>query len=144
MATYIGNFATQIDMRAVLCEIKNNTGNIVHHISGEHFSEDYTALFGNLVNAVPIRAWVDQINPGKYSIYRGQQDPVARCDKKIIMYQLMLQDHLPGHFFLFDNSVVTDYKLGDVYRHRDYDNSPTCGNIGFQINYVYNFLGVVA
>lgn len=62
--------------------------------------------------------WITKMLPGNFMPMHT--DPHTRYEKNSKRYWMPLQDWQPGHIFMYENSVITDYKKGDVWC---YDNS---------------------
>lgn len=72
--------------------------------------------------------WCSKLKPGDMfpmhiDVY-PEEDSVTR-------YWVALQDHLPGHIFMYDTSVLTDYKAGDMFLFEDNKCWHGAANLGF-------------
>ena len=56
--------------------------------------------------------WFTKLLPGQYMPMHT--DPHAH-DKPCNRYWMPLQDYEPGHVFVYKDSMITNYKAGDVY-----------------------------
>lgn len=51
-------------------------------------------------------------------------------------YWVALQDWEPGHIFMYEDIVITDYKMGDVYVYDDQAALHGAANIGYNPRYI--------
>jgi hypothetical protein len=73
--------------------------------------------------------WITKMNPGNFMPMHS--DPHSIYEKDSKRYWVPLQDWSPGHVFMYEDEVITDYKFGDVWM---YDNSiglHGAANIGY-------------
>lgn len=50
-----------------------------------------------------------------------------------------LQDYELGHIFIYEDTLITGYKKGDVYMYDDKDAWHTAGNLGYHLRISINF-----
>lgn len=73
--------------------------------------------------------WITKMLPGNFMPMHV--DPHTLYEKNSKRYWIPLQDWQPGHIFMYEDLVITNYKKGDVWI---YDNSTAlhgAANIGF-------------
>jgi hypothetical protein len=58
-------------------------------------------------------------------------DPHTLYEKNSCRYWMPLQDWKPGHVFMYENEVITDYKAGDVWMYRESGALHGAANIGY-------------
>lgn len=73
--------------------------------------------------------WITKMLPGNFMPMHV--DPHAVFQKNSRRYWLPLQDWEPGHIFMYENQVITDYKAGDLYTYVDATALHGAANIGF-------------
>jgi hypothetical protein len=73
--------------------------------------------------------WITKMLPGNFMPMH--QDPHTVYEKNCNRYWIPLQDWEPGHIFMYENQVVTDYKAGDVWVYNDPTALHGAANIGF-------------
>ena len=64
-------------------------------------------------------------------------DPFLVEVKRPVRYSLFLQDFTPGHIYVYDNKMISDYKKGDLYEWSDPMCIHGCANIGFNNRYTF-------
>jgi len=57
--------------------------------------------------------WFIKLNPGQMQPMHF--DPHVKLTKNCIRYTMPLLDYQPGHVFVEDNFLLTDYKAGDLF-----------------------------
>lgn len=73
--------------------------------------------------------WITKMLPGNFMPIHV--DPHTLYQKNSNRFWMPLQDWQPGHIFMYENQVITDYKAGDVWI---YDNPAAlhgAANIGY-------------
>lgn len=73
--------------------------------------------------------WITKMLPGNFMPMHV--DPHTLYEKDSARFWIPLQDWQPGHIFMYENVVVTDYKKGDVFRYDDPNGLHGAANIGF-------------
>ena len=87
---------------------------------------DFTKIgwdFFNYDNIVPnynleipgfknISWWISKLNPGDMFPLHIDTFPE---DQTITRYWIACEDHSPGHVFMYDKEILTNYKAGDVF-----------------------------
>jgi len=74
--------------------------------------------------------WITKMLPGNFMPMHI--DPHTLYQKNSKRYWMPLQDWLPGHIFMYENMVLTDYKKGDLYVYENSDALHGAANIGFE------------
>lgn len=73
--------------------------------------------------------WITKMLPGNFMPMHV--DPHTLYQKNSCRYWMPLQDWEPGHVFMYENKVITDYKAGDVWKYADASGLHGACNIGF-------------
>ena len=73
--------------------------------------------------------WVTKMLPGNFMPMHMDPHTVIQADSK--RFWIPLQDFEPGHIFMYENQVITDYKKGDVWSYIDPTALHGAANIGF-------------
>jgi hypothetical protein len=71
--------------------------------------------------------WITKMYPGQFMPMHT--DPHAN-HRECIRYWMPLQDYHPGHIFIYDNSLATQYKEGDLFKFVDSTEYHGAANIG--------------
>lgn len=71
--------------------------------------------------------WITKMYPGQFMPMHT--DPHAHQENSI-RYWIPLQDYHPGHIFMYKDTVMTNYKAGDVYCYHDSRDMHGAANIG--------------
>jgi hypothetical protein len=71
--------------------------------------------------------WITKLLPGQYMPMHTDPDTHGKNCKR---YWVPLQDYHPGHIFMYNDQVITNYKLGDVYTYIDSTDLHGAANIG--------------
>jgi len=61
--------------------------------------------------------WFVILYPGEFQPIHV--DPALTKVKNPIRYTIFLQDWEPGHIFVYDDKILTNYKAGDMYEWND-------------------------
>lgn len=72
--------------------------------------------------------WFCKLNPG--DIFPLHQD-LYKNTFSVKRYWMACQDHLPGHVFLYNDSVLNDYRAGDLFLFENEKEWHGACNIGF-------------
>jgi hypothetical protein len=72
--------------------------------------------------------WITKMMPGNFMPMHV--DPHTLYEPNSQRYWMPLQDYSPGHIFMYENLVITDYKAGDVYRYKTSSAIHGAANIG--------------
>lgn len=73
--------------------------------------------------------WLTKMMPGNFMPMHV--DPHTEQQDNADRFWIPLQDWQPGHIFMYENIVVTDYKKGDIYKYTDSTALHGAANIGF-------------
>lgn len=76
----------------------------------------------------PYHWWITKMLPGNFMPMHT--DPHTLYQKNSERYWMPWQDYQPGHIFLYENKMITDYKAGDLYRYSDSAALHGAANIG--------------
>lgn len=72
--------------------------------------------------------WITKMLPGNFMPMHV--DPHTLYQKNSERYWMPWQDYAPGHVFLYKDQLITDYKMGDLYRYEDSSALHGAANIG--------------
>ena len=72
--------------------------------------------------------WITKMLPGNFMPVHV--DPHTMFQKNSKRYWMPWQDYEPGHLFLYEDQVITDYKKGDLYEYADSSAIHGAANIG--------------
>ena len=72
--------------------------------------------------------WITKMLPGNFMPMHV--DPHTQYENNSNRYWMPLQDWEPGHIFMYENQVITDYLAGDVYVYNDPTALHGAANIG--------------
>lgn len=72
--------------------------------------------------------WITKMLPGNFMPVHV--DPHTQYQKNSKRYWMPWQDYSPGHLFLYKDTVITNYKAGDVYIYEDSSAIHGAANIG--------------
>lgn len=62
--------------------------------------------------------WLVKLEPGQF--LPMHRDPaVLHSTEPVDRYWGMLQDYIPGHCFIINDTLITDYKAGDIWKWTD-------------------------
>jgi len=76
--------------------------------------------------------WLVKMHPSQYM--NMHEDPDV--EKNVIRYWMPWTDYEPGHVFIIDNELITDYKAGDVFAYKRPQAYHGSANIGYTTRYV--------
>ena len=72
--------------------------------------------------------WITKMLPGNFMPVHV--DPHTQYQRNSKRYWMPWQDYQPGHLFLYEDTVITNYKAGDVYVYEDSAALHGASNIG--------------
>jgi hypothetical protein len=72
--------------------------------------------------------WITKMMPGQFMPMHV--DPHTLQQQNADRFWIPLQDWQPGHIFMYENYVTTDYKKGDIYQYTDCAALHGAANIG--------------
>jgi hypothetical protein len=74
-----------------------------------------------------IHWWITKLYPGQFMpIHTDPHTHEDNCTR----YWIPLKDYEPGHIFIYNNSMISNYKMGDVYRYKKATDYHGAANIG--------------
>jgi hypothetical protein len=73
--------------------------------------------------------WITKMMPGNFMPMHV--DPHTLYESNSQRYWIPLQDWEPGHVFMYENKVITDYKAGDLWTYENSTALHGAANIGF-------------
>jgi hypothetical protein len=76
---------------------------------------------------IQINWWITKMLPGQFMPLHRDPHTMYIKSKR---YWVPLQDYEPGHIFMYKDSVITNYKKGDVYCYQDATDIHGAANIG--------------
>lgn len=77
--------------------------------------------------------WFIKLNPGQ--MQPMHIDPFLVQVKNPVRYSLFLQDYIPGHIYVWDDKMISNYKKGDLFEWDDPMCIHGCTNISFVPRY---------
>jgi len=77
--------------------------------------------------------WFIKLLPGQMQTMHI--DPHLVEVKNPVRYSVFLQDYIPGHIFMFDDFMATNYKAGDVFEWNDPECIHAAVNVSYDIRY---------
>jgi hypothetical protein len=77
--------------------------------------------------------WFIKLFPGQFQSMHI--DPHLLEVSNPIRYTMFLEDYLPGHIFIWDDKIASNYKAGDVFEWSDPMIVHGCTNISYQTRY---------
>lgn len=77
--------------------------------------------------------WFVKLNPGQMQAMHI--DPHLVEVKNPVRYTMFLEDFQPGHIFVYDDKMISNYKAGDVYEWSDPMIVHGVVNIGYNTRY---------
>ncbi len=77
--------------------------------------------------------WFIKLLPGQMQTMHI--DPHLIGVKNPVRYSMFLQDYVPGHIFMFDDFLATNYKAGDIFEWSDPECIHGCVNISYTVRY---------
>lgn len=72
--------------------------------------------------------WITKMYPGQFMPMHV--DPHSVYENHSKRFWIPLQDWAPGHIFMYENKVITDYKKGDVWQYEKSQALHGAANIG--------------
>lgn len=73
--------------------------------------------------------WITKMLPGNFMPMHVDPHTLIQSNSK--RYWMPWDDYQPGHIFMYENNVVTDYIKGDVWVYEDSNAMHGAANIGF-------------
>jgi hypothetical protein len=147
MITYVGNFSEYIPEKLYeqlmspkqisrpfieRCDPKlkkyDITSTFTYKINDDVFEMNFTLppeIFGEIVEI-----WFTRLDPG--DVITLHQDAYDVSVDDYVRYSMYLQDYKPGHIFIHSDTIVVDYKAGDVYKFNDPFVWHAAGNLGLE------------
>ena len=83
------------------------------------------------------RWWFNKTNPGMFMPMH--RDPHASEEINCNRYWMSLQDYVPGHVFIYNNQLLTNYKKGDIWMYDNAQDVHGSCNIGYTPRLIFNF-----
>jgi hypothetical protein len=77
--------------------------------------------------------WFIKLLPGQMQTMHI--DPHLVDVKNPVRYSMFLQDYVPGHVFVFDDFMATNYKAGDIFEWSEPECIHACVNVSYIIRY---------
>lgn len=79
--------------------------------------------------------WFIKLLPGQMQAMHI--DPFLVEVTNPVRYSLFLQDFIPGHIYVWNDKIITNYKKGDLYEWTDPMCIHGCVNIGYEPRYTF-------
>jgi hypothetical protein len=73
--------------------------------------------------------WITKMMPGNFMPMH--KDPHTMIETNSQRYWMPFQDWTPGHIFMYEDKVITNYKAGDVWCYEDSAAIHGAANIGY-------------
>tara|TARA_B110000503_G_C6888151_1_gene305591 strand:+ start:25 stop:525 length:501 start_codon:yes stop_codon:yes gene_type:complete len=73
--------------------------------------------------------WITKLLPGQ--MMPMHTDPHTHDDGTCKRYWVPLQDYIPGHVFIYNDVMVSDYKRGDVFQYSHSQDEHGAANLSF-------------
>lgn len=115
-----------------------------HYQSGDHFSSDVTATFGQLVNATPLMCWVSEVRPGKCVPWHWDINPWELEHTQLgnlVRYFCFISKPQAGHIFVTANDAYYMEPQGAVYRYEELHQWHAGANVGLAPKFLLTFTG---
>jgi hypothetical protein len=109
-------------------KVYDSTSSFTYKINDDVFELNFTLpieIFGEIVEV-----WFVRLDPG--DVITLHQDAYDVSAKDHVRYTMYLQDYAPGHIFIHSDTIVVDYKAGDIYKFDDALVWHAAGNLGLQ------------
>lgn len=150
---YIGNFSTWIDPKIISTILSSkgerrpktniegyedttltqwqNAGYDLSKLGWEffynqHINKDHIDLPIS-TNGRKYKWWFSKLNPGDFFPMHVDH---FKTEKNVQRFWMACQDHQMGHVFAYDNSVLQDYRAGDMYEFTDSGMWHAAANLG--------------
>lgn len=99
----------------------------------ENFPFDITMPTGE----TPIQWWFVKMLPG--NLLPMHIDQEIEIGKHTNLHWMSLSDYVPGHVFVCNDTLLANYKAGDLYVLEDANALHGACNIGFEPRLIFNF-----
>ena len=84
--------------------------------------------------------WFIKMIPGQFMPMHKDPHVTTDNDKSdCIRYWMPLQDYAPGHIFVYGDTVITNYKAGDLWYYSDANKIHGACNIGYTPRLTFQF-----
>lgn len=77
--------------------------------------------------------WFIKLLPGQMQTMHI--DPHLVDVSNPVRYSMFLQDYIPGHVFVFDDFMATNYRAGDIFEWSDPECVHACVNVSYEPRY---------
>ena len=74
--------------------------------------------------------WITKLLPGQ--MMPMHTDPLTHEDQTCKRFWVPLQDYVAGHVFLYGNSMIANYKRGDVFEYEHSQDEHGAANLSFE------------
>lgn len=109
----------------------SNNKHFFHQLNSKsEEAKNYNFVYPDLPETRNKRTWwFVKLYPGEFQAMHI--DPHLTEMKNFVRYTMFLQDWEPGHIFVYDDKILTNYKAGDLYEWSDPMTVHGPANIGF-------------
>jgi len=83
--------------------------------------------------------WAIKMTPGQQMPFHRDPHTSQTDFRDVKRYWMTFQDYEPGHIFMYDTQVLTNYKKGDVYEYPDAQEIHGACNIGYNPRITFHF-----
>jgi hypothetical protein len=111
---------------------------------GEHIDISVQTIFGEIVNAKPLRVFVSELYPGKMVPYHWDiEDYELEWQKlgELVRYVCFIEKPKPGHILILDEHCFYNEPEHNIYQWKDRKNWHAGINVGWEPYYLFHFLG---
>ena len=75
--------------------------------------------------------WITKMYPGQFLPMHHDPGSLLWYGEDCKRYWIPLMDYQPGHIFIYEDTFITDYKMGDVYCYTNSTDEHGAANVGF-------------
>ena len=83
--------------------------------------------------------WFIKLLPGNYMPMHRDPHVTWEDRKNVERFWMPMQDYEPGHIFIYKDSMLSNYKCGDLYRYDDENAIHGAANIGYTPRITFMF-----
>ena len=106
-----------------------------------HYDEKSTSL--QISPPIPtdkkVLWWFIKMIPGQFMPMHRDPHITETWFTNCTRYWMPLQDYSPGHVFIYNNVLMTDYKAGDLWQYTDANEIHGACNIGYSTRLTFQF-----
>lgn len=107
-----------------------------------HIYEPHTVPFDvvpPIQTSMKVLWWFIKLLPG--GMMPMHRDPHVTDEENlnVTRYWMPLKDYEPGHIFIYDKQIISDYRAGDLWAYTDANEIHGCCNIGYTNRLTFQF-----